>query len=177
MLVRSAAGGIEVFMLRRSPGSTFAPDAYVFPGGTLEPQDASDFVRTAIRELFEECGVLIADPHQLVPFSHWITPESEPRRYDVHFFVAALPDGQRPAADAAETHDGIWIAPADALARSAAGALHVLYPTRKHLERLRDFDTVEALLAFARTKPIFTILPSGTQEEGFALPSELEGAW
>jgi 8-oxo-dGTP pyrophosphatase MutT (NUDIX family) len=231
MLVRPAAAGIEVFMLRRSRESAFAPDAYVFPGGTLETQDLDErtavvgldaarcgagLVIAALRELFEECGVLfacrpdrtsiiewdardpdrerlrsgkvsfarlldergwLADARPLHLFSHWITPASESRRYDVHFFVAAMPSGQKPVADAAETHDGIWIAPADALTRAANGELFVLYPTRKHLERLSAFDRVEALLKFARAKPIITILPTGTQEDGFVLPPELEDAW
>ena len=29
-------------------------------------------------------------------FSHWITPEPAPKRYDTRFFVAALPPGQKP---------------------------------------------------------------------------------
>src|SRR5947209_4899643 len=40
MLVRpSGERGFEVFMLRRSSASTFAPGAFVFPGGTIDPQD------------------------------------------------------------------------------------------------------------------------------------------
>jgi 8-oxo-dGTP pyrophosphatase MutT (NUDIX family) len=75
MLVRDAAGSIEVFMARRSARSAFMPDAYVFPGGALDAGDASPaavalldavpagveapFAITAIRELLEEAGVLL----------------------------------------------------------------------------------------------------------------------
>jgi hypothetical protein len=31
----------------------------------------------------------------LAAWTHWITPEFEPRRFDTRFFVAALPPGQR----------------------------------------------------------------------------------
>ncbi len=204
MLVRSAAESIEVFMLRRSAKSAFAPDAYVFPGGTVDETDRdarapgmeperlrrlfrmasppdpalqASLVAAALRELSEESDVRIDDGESLELFSHWITPRSIAPRYDVYFFVARMPEGQTAIADAAETHDGLWIAPADALARAAAGELHVLYPTRKHLERLQSFDDVGALLEFARKKPILTILPSGTERDGFTLPAELEGVW
>ena len=40
MLVRARAGGsTEVYLLRRSGKSAFAPDAYVFPGGTVDAHD------------------------------------------------------------------------------------------------------------------------------------------
>jgi 8-oxo-dGTP pyrophosphatase MutT (NUDIX family) len=84
MMVRpdAADGGLEVFMVRRHVQSEFAPDVYVFPGGsvtdadreaevtagvcvpidTLTPETALGVgVRVAaIRELFEEAGVLLA---------------------------------------------------------------------------------------------------------------------
>ncbi|WP_422843999.1 MBL fold metallo-hydrolase [Acidovorax sp. M2(2025)] len=73
-----AQGGIEVLMTRRSDQASFAPGAYVFPGGGIDALDAapethaaadrrptqSDLHLTqaiaAIRESFEELGVLLA---------------------------------------------------------------------------------------------------------------------
>jgi 8-oxo-dGTP pyrophosphatase MutT (NUDIX family) len=75
-----AAGGIEVFMVRRHVRSEFVPDVYVFPGGSVKEADraaeqavgvcaaagdgptalGSGFRAAAIRELFEEAGALIA---------------------------------------------------------------------------------------------------------------------
>ena len=87
MLVRdAAASGIEVFMMRRTAAAVFAASQYVFPGGkvddadhavNMEPwcdgrTDASSsgllqvpagglsFWVAAIRECFEEAGVLLA---------------------------------------------------------------------------------------------------------------------
>lgn len=86
MLVRDgAAGGVEVFLLRRRRSMTFAAGALVFPGGGVDPRDAdrdvpwtgpppeewaarlgatpqtaAAFVCAAVRETFEECGVLLA---------------------------------------------------------------------------------------------------------------------
>jgi len=76
LLLRDSACGIEVLMTRRSLTASFAPGAYVFPGGAVDPADAlshhqakrratqSDLHLTqaiaAIRESFEELGVLLA---------------------------------------------------------------------------------------------------------------------
>jgi 8-oxo-dGTP pyrophosphatase MutT (NUDIX family) len=254
ILVRSP---LEVYLTRRSAASAFAPDAFVFPGGTIEGQDATpeaqartlglegDRLRkefrasvspvlassepavdeeaarsllvAALRELFEEAGVLLgcdpsqrpipstdserltaqrvavrkgeltfadfliahdwyADARALTLFSHWITPPSEPRRYNTHFFFAVAPPNQAARADAHETHDGIWIAPSRALELHREGALHLVYPTIKHLERLASFTSVDGALHYARTKPVLTIMPAANADN-FAIPAALENAW
>ncbi len=74
IVCRDTANGIEVYMLRRSSRSPAVPDAYVFPGGTVDNNDRSPqarmrligewrpaepaFTYAAIRETFEECGLL-----------------------------------------------------------------------------------------------------------------------
>ena len=86
MLVRDGVEGMEVFMLRRNLNSDFVGGAYVFPGGAVDPADrhsdleplcsgrtdaeASTLLTVdtgglaywvaAIRECFEEAGVLLA---------------------------------------------------------------------------------------------------------------------
>ena len=76
LLLRDSEKGIEVLMTRRSMTASFAPGAYVFPGGGIDASDAqahaqssrrpsqSDLHLTqaiaAIRESFEELGVLLA---------------------------------------------------------------------------------------------------------------------
>ena len=76
LLMRDGASGIELLMTRRSMTASFAAGAYVFPGGGVDPADAaahgqarrrpgqSDLHLTqaiaAIRESFEELGVLLA---------------------------------------------------------------------------------------------------------------------
>ena len=50
-------------MVQRPGGADFAPGAYVFPGGTVHQDDRSfpDELRAAaVRELFEEAGILLA---------------------------------------------------------------------------------------------------------------------
>jgi 8-oxo-dGTP pyrophosphatase MutT (NUDIX family) len=200
-------------MLRRSSASPFMPDAFVFPGGTVDDvdrdagmpsgwtherlltefrstfsealppdqpaigvDDARALIHAAAREVLEEANISV-EPSDLHVFSHWITPASEPRRYNTFFFVAAAPHGQHGRADAIETHDARWVAPADALAQAERGTMRIIYPTLKHLERLAAFGSVEALLAYGRSKPIVTIMPHGLPEDGFAMPAVLEGSW
>jgi 8-oxo-dGTP pyrophosphatase MutT (NUDIX family) len=87
MFVRDGAAGLEVFMLRRAATMAFAPRTMVFPGGGVDPRDADprlpwagptpaewaerlqvdeatarELVAAAVREVFEECGVLLAGP-------------------------------------------------------------------------------------------------------------------
>lgn len=63
-------GGLEVFTFRRIPGMAFAPGMVVFPGGAVDEGDHVLADRgppgltarhvAAVRETFEECGVLLA---------------------------------------------------------------------------------------------------------------------
>lgn len=53
----------ELLLVQRPGGADFAPGAYVFPGGAVDPHDRKfeDEIRAAaVRELFEEAGVLLA---------------------------------------------------------------------------------------------------------------------
>jgi len=65
MLLRDVDDGLEVFMLRRTKAAVFAGGMYVFPGGRVEAADGEEgsddaYKVAAIRECFEEAGVLLA---------------------------------------------------------------------------------------------------------------------
>jgi len=210
LLLRDGASGVEVLMTRRSATASFAPGAYVFPGGGIDAADAlahgqstrrtsqSNLHLTqaiaAIRESFEELGILlarkadgshandadIANLDRQQPFvaqcqamglrlaadevyvlAHWITDRDLPRRFDVPFLVARMPEGQQAVADESEQFEPVWLSPAQALARHAADQLFMLFPTVRTLERLRSYGSVDAVLAACahNEDPLWTSCP------------------
>jgi 8-oxo-dGTP pyrophosphatase MutT (NUDIX family) len=99
ILVRERGGLPEVLLLKRGAQARFMPNAYVFAGGAVDPADATEevyeacaglddnqasgrlalpanglrFFVAAIREAFEECGLLLAyDPaDRIVDLTGW----------------------------------------------------------------------------------------------------------
>ena len=77
----------------------------------------------------------------LHPFSHWITPEVESRRFDTKFFATRLPVGQD-LAGLTDEHQAIgWFRP------EQTSGLPMLPPTAAVLAELATFGTVEQALA------------------------------
>jgi 8-oxo-dGTP pyrophosphatase MutT (NUDIX family) len=229
-LLRDGADGLEVYLLRRVGSMAFAAGMHVFPGGTVDPRDADAglpwagpdddawgralvadppsaraLVCAAVRETFEESGVLLAglSPDEVVAdttgadweserealvdrtlsfadlvrrrglvvrsdllraWSHWVTPEFEPRRYDTRFFVAALPAGQRTRDVGGEADRVAWVPARLAVQRYAAGEMAMLPPTAATLRELAAHDRVADALAAVRV--IAPITPRPVVEGG-----------
>jgi 8-oxo-dGTP pyrophosphatase MutT (NUDIX family) len=100
-----AGSGLEVYMLRRKPSMAFAPGAFVFPGGSVDARDADEqvawagpdqsewgrifdapphlaraLVCAAVRETFEESGVLLAGPSAEAVVADTTAPDWETDR-------------------------------------------------------------------------------------------------
>ncbi len=67
------------------------------PRGIRDVEPDEHRIHQLIRETFEEAGIQLPDPRELVPFSHWITPEPAPIRFDTRFYLAKDPEGVEPA--------------------------------------------------------------------------------
>ncbi|HEY2282875.1 MAG TPA: NUDIX hydrolase [Solirubrobacteraceae bacterium] len=162
ILLRGGTDALEVLLVRRTPAAKFMGGVWVFPGGAVDAGDGDgeDAVRAAaIRELREEAGIALQDPRELVAFSRWITPAEVKIRFDTHFFLAPLPQGQEPRIDGEECVDLGWFTPQAALDAHAAGNIVLVFPTIAHLERLAPFASVDALLAHARDLTVEPVLP------------------
>lgn len=213
-------------MLRRVTGMAFAGGMSVFPGGGVDNRDAdsalewtgnppawwaevfdcarglaSALVCAAVRETFEESGVLLAGPDAdsvvrdprpyaaartalvnrelslaefladaglvlradlLRPWANWVTPESEPRRYDTRFLVATLPDGQHADGATTEAESAGWFRPDDAIEDWKAGRCGLMPPTWRTLTELSRFGTVAEVLAAERR--LEKVIPKVTRE-------------
>jgi glyoxylase-like metal-dependent hydrolase (beta-lactamase superfamily II)/8-oxo-dGTP pyrophosphatase MutT (NUDIX family) len=130
---------------------------------------------TALRELHEETGVLLArgrlaeaargledglpfaaalavgdvalDAERLVFAGRWLTPPFAAARFDNRFFLAAWhPEDGEPQARPPESEAGEWIAPAVALERAASGEA-LAAPPILHLLRVLDEEGPEHGLA------------------------------
>jgi len=86
----------------------------------------------------------------LVPWSHWITPSIEKKRFSARFFVIELPPGQDPSYDAQETVDLVWATPEAALARAAE--LQLPPPQVRTCWELSAFTTIEEVLDAGRVR-------------------------
>ena len=233
--------GFEVYMLRRMPSMAFAPGAYVFPGGSVDQRDADEevawagpevthwgeifdappelaraLVCAAVRETFEESGVLLAGPSAdtivadttgedweadrqalldrsvslaellarrnlilrsdlLRPWSRWITPAVEPRRFDTRFFAAALPPGQRTRDVGGEASAVEWISPAAALDAGRAGRIQLWLPTAMTLAELAEHSRADEVLAADReVTPILPELIVADGETWLKVPGDRE---
>ena len=162
ILLRGGADSLEVLLVKRTPHARFMGGVWVFPGGAVDASegegDAAHRV-AAVRELEEEAGIALTDPGALVKFSRWITPAEVVVRFDTHFFLAPLPDGQEATIDGDEVVDQGWFTPAAALAAHERGDIALVFPTIKHLEQLGGFASADALLDFARGRDVGPVQP------------------
>ncbi len=165
ILTRGTSGSTEVLMGRRAPGHVFMASKWVFPGGRIERADftaasatdlphddsarlaregnarrARALALTAVRETFEETGLMLAEPASVAsvagPWREFravgalpdlaalsyvaraITPPGRTRRFDARFFMAdakALLHPE-PTAGSGELDEIAWMPLAEARA-------------------------------------------------------------
>jgi 8-oxo-dGTP pyrophosphatase MutT (NUDIX family) len=155
-------GELEVLLVRRTPQARFMGGVWVFPGGAVDAgEGAGDAAHraAALRELHEEAGILLEDPNELIKFSRWITPAEVQIRFDTHFFLAALPPGQKAVIDGEECVDLGWFTSAGALDAYRRGEIVLVFPTIKHLEQLADFSSVADVLGYASGREVQPVQP------------------
>jgi len=158
------------------------------PRGDLIALDQPDVARdfAALREQLIAGTLSFADMcvardlrlalDRLAYFSHWITAQGNPRRFDTRFFVAVAPPRQIPSHDKTETVAEVWIRPAEALERHRRGDLRLMFPTIKTLEAMARFADTAAVMDHARspriTLPILPRRATGRDGQRFLVPGD-----
>lgn len=103
---------------------------------------------------------LALDLGQLTPFARWKPNFREARRFDTLFFIAeAEADAAEGELAEAEAVSSRWDSAADILAEVEAGRAHAIFPTRRNLERLARFASIDEARADAALHPVETITP------------------
>lgn len=223
VLLRDGTSGLEVFLMKRSGLSDAFGEAYVFPGGKLDAHDqtpaalaaldtptdalvqqlgepgldttvAAGLYLAALREMFEEAGVLltqgssrpigptpddwrawITSPQtrlqasQLVPWSRWITPRMaalSKKRFDTRFFLALAPADQTARHDNFETTASTWLTPIEALQRYHRGDIEMAPPQIMSLGHLARYTRAADALQAARLQAPPCVCPENFTEDG-----------
>lgn len=201
ILVRRDQAEPRVLMGKRSGKHKFMPGKYVFPGGRVDPHDGRAvswcelgaeeeaklriharrvpraFALTAVRETFEETGLLVAreaempdkaqpgwEPfHQLdaAPrlspltfIGRAVTPPYRPKRFDARFFMAFAEDAlidERPPVDGAELSDLQWFTFAEMDDMDVANITRFMLSEIQHRLAHPDQSTRPPFLKWSRT--------------------------
>jgi 8-oxo-dGTP pyrophosphatase MutT (NUDIX family) len=248
VLLREGTAGLEAWLLTRVTGMAFAAGMSVFPGGRVEDADADlpfagdgtaraaarfgcderaarALLGGAVRETFEETGVLLSvpaagkraageadhigslarsltaadlsgargdveagrvsfgellranglavDSDALRPWSRWITPPGESRRYDTRFFIGAVPDGVDALDGTSESSAASWVPLGVALEQAQRGERGLLPPTVATLTSLMPFDSVAAATATADSRSLEPINPTIRRQADGNIVAEL----
>ena len=102
ILVRESERGLEVFLVKRHKKSSFMSNAFVFPGGKIDPTDA-DAETAAARELFEEAGVRATQVRYLAS-QPWPFPSSQ-----LMLACVATVASDELSIDRDELEDAMWV--------------------------------------------------------------------
>lgn len=106
---------------------------------------------------------------ELVPFARWCPPQrgKHARRFDTLFYIAvAGHDDEELKPDGRETTRVAWYSAQQVLDEADAGLAHIIFPTRRNLERLAQCRSVEDLIAHARAHPVTLVCPWTESRDG-----------
>ncbi|HEY0026715.1 MAG TPA: NUDIX hydrolase [Allosphingosinicella sp.] len=107
------------------------------------------------------------DVEALTPFARWCPNFRETRRFDTLFYLAEAPAGANvTSADQHEAVSAFWATAASVLEDLDAGRAHAIFPTRRNLERLALFASLDEARADAARHPVRQITPWVEEREG-----------
>lgn len=114
----------------------------------------------------EDLGVVLRelgwtlDLEKMVPFAHWLPNFKPGRIFDTRFYLANLGTGNVDLTpDLGENVRLFWATATEALAMIETGEIKAIYPTRRNLERLAQFESFVEAREHASSLPIQTVSP------------------
>lgn len=144
-----------------APGLVPAPDA-----ATVQALRDGIAGERSFAVLLAEHGLAL-DLGALTPFACWCPNFRETRRFDTLFYLAVAPaDAPEPTVAEAEAVRAFWASAAEILAEVDAGRAHVIFPTRRNLERLAGFSSIAEAYADAARHPVTRITPWVAEVDG-----------
>jgi 8-oxo-dGTP pyrophosphatase MutT (NUDIX family) len=172
VVLRDTPSGLEVLLLRRHEQLKVGGGHWVFPGGTVDPDDVADaqgdrmqaFRLAAVRETEEEAAINLA-PEALQHISYWTTPAHMGRRFETAFFLADGADLDVEV-DGEEMDAHQWGAAADFVRAHCSGELALMPPTLVTLSELSQCATVEEARSFYASREIPDIHPKLADHQG-----------
>jgi 8-oxo-dGTP pyrophosphatase MutT (NUDIX family) len=111
---------------------------------------------------------LSLDLAALTPFARWCPNFREARRFDALFYLAEAPGSGRTlhSADETESVHTFWASARTVLDEIEAGRAKAIFPTRRNLERLARFASLEEARADAKLHPVQRITPWVEERDG-----------
>lgn len=213
VIARPTVDSYEILLLERPASDRFAGGQSVFPGGKVDKADMSPtaaavcpvdparwaigplaeasealragFLRAALRELWEEAGILpegappgdwprhgaeafwralaeagaCVSTEELSYWVNWVTPKPIPMRFDTHFFLARVDAGANVRPQEGEVVAARWLHPSAALAACMRGEIKMMFPTIRSLEHLALAQTLDELLRTVEQFPKIRVEP------------------
>jgi 8-oxo-dGTP pyrophosphatase MutT (NUDIX family) len=156
--------GIAVGFAQHPEAATLTLFRHELAGGTLFSTllEAHDFV---------------LDLDVLIPFARWRPNFKEARVFDTRFYIARIPaDAPTPVVDATENVRTFWSSARSLLDAANDGRVHVIFPTRRNLERLAQFGSYDEAARHAEDIPVRLLIPFIEERDGvrhLCIPDDL----
>lgn len=130
------------------------------PADCEAARDALNSQSSTLRDVCDTQG-WTPDLAKLIPWARWRPPTHEraSRVYDTRFYLVDAGHAQLNAVvDATENSALFWASAQEALDYADEGRIHIIFPTRRNLERLAQFPNFSDAADHAHAHPVRTVL-------------------
>ncbi len=121
---------------------------------------------TTLADLVAARGLSL-DLGGIAPFARWAPKMQLARRFDTWFMLARVPDGDWDiAVQQSELSEACWTSARAMLERIASGEASAIFPTKRNLERLARFSSLDEAFVDAAAQSLERIVPWVEERDG-----------